>query len=160
MRRLPAPLLVVLCTALLGGCGEEDEVASGAAVTVYVEAPLCAGAQRALDRSGGEAGSLRLRIVCLPPQRGEGGLDLAGVGANARAAAEDSTAVAYLAAPDRTAARFSRPILAAAGIGVVEAESGAVAIGPVAAALAASGGGSPREAVREGLRGPRPAPGA
>lgn len=159
MRRLLVPPLVVLGIALLGGCGEEDEVASGATVTAYVEAPLCAGAQRALARRGGEVGALRLRAVCLPAHSRGGRLDLAVLGANARRAAEDSTAVAYLAASDRAAARFSGPILTAAGIGTVETESGAVAIGRVAVALT-SGDGAPREAVREGLRGPRSGPGA
>lgn len=157
-RGLPAPphaarkaALIAACALLLAaGCGGSG-VGGGATVSVYVSAPLCAGAERELAREGARAGDVRVRLVCL--EDGEGGrLDLAATGANARRAVEDSTTVAYVGEPDPAATRFSRPILDAAGIAQLSRLSGAVAMHRVLRALRqADGSSSPRESVHDAL---------
>lgn len=107
---------LVLVAAGAVGCGEEDGVAEGAIVNVYVSAPLCPSAKVELDRRGGEANGLQVRAVCLAPAEDGNGVDLAIVGANARRATEDSTSVGFIAGPSDLAARGSRNIVEAAGI--------------------------------------------
>jgi len=113
-------------------------VAKGATVTAYVVPPLCAEAQRELERKHGRAGDLRVKAVCLPSVESRGKLELATVGANARHATEDSTAVAYLEAPDR-ASRFSRPILKTAEIPSISNSSGAKAMAQLLRAIENAG---------------------
>ncbi len=153
MRRVPALLAICALAVFAPGCGGGGGVSSGATVSAYVAAPLCAGARRALSRAGGEAGSVRLRAVCLPSARAGGGLDLATVGANARRATEDSTAIAYLEAPDAAAARFTDPILESAGIGWTQSDSGEAAMQHVLHAVSESSTSSLRNDVREALDG-------
>jgi len=156
MSRVAAVLLVLVLPFALAGCGAEEGVAEGAAVAVYVDAPLCAGAERALTAAGGGSGAVAVRARCLPAERRGGSLDLATVGANARRAAEDSTSVAYLLSPDRVAGRFAQPILDAAGIGWVRSGSGAVAMRRALGAIEAAGeSGALRESVREALDAPQ-----
>jgi hypothetical protein len=131
------------------GCGAGEAPAAGATVAAYVEAPFCAGAKRELAKAGPGAGSVEVRAVCLGQVRQGGRLDLAGVGANARRASEDSAAIAYLEAP--TTPSFSRPIVEAAGIAVIRADSGAAAMARLLAAIRNAGSGSLRDAVREAL---------
>jgi hypothetical protein len=134
----------------VAGCGGESGVSAGASVTAYVEAPLCAGATRALARRGGKAGDVRVRAVCLAPADAGGRTDLATIGANARRATEDSASVAYLEAPARPS--FSRPIVESASIAVIRASSGAAAMDRLLRAIGESGSsGSLRESVREAL---------
>lgn len=116
--------------SLLGwaGCGESNGVADGATVSVYVAAPLCAEAEQELARQGGEAGNVRVRVACLPNAEGDGELDLATIGANARRATEDSSAVAYIGERTKAASRFSEPILEAAGVRQYSQMSGAAAM--------------------------------
>jgi len=109
-------VLVVSCALLVAGCGEGESVANGAAVTAYVVAPLCAEAEQELARDGGEAGDLRVRVSCLPSAESSRKLNLARIGANARQATEDSSAIAYIGEPTHSASRFSEPILEAADI--------------------------------------------
>lgn len=150
MRRAPT-LLIVCAAAALGaaGCGEEGGVASGATVRAYVAAPLCAGAQRALARDDGQAGSVRVAAVCLPDSRRGGRQDLATVGANARRVTEDSASVAYLETP-RTPS-FSRPIVEAAEIPVIRTSSGEAAMKQLLSAVADADSGSLRDSIREAL---------
>lgn len=71
-------------------------------------------------------------------------------GADARRATEDSTAVAFLAAPGREDT-FTEPILEEAEIALVADRSGAAAMAEVLKRLEArSSGESPREAVWAG----------
>ncbi|MFI5027743.1 MAG: hypothetical protein ACHQCF_02020 [Solirubrobacterales bacterium] len=128
------------------GCGSGGEVTAGATVTVYVSAPLCAGAKDELGRRGGSADAVRVRVACLEDAQRGGRLDLATTGANARRATEDSTAVGLAARPGREAA-FARPILTEAGIALITSRSGARAIDKVLADLTSRGDSSPREAV-------------
>jgi len=153
----------VVAAALLGasGCGSEG-VAGGAIVNVYASAPLsgpeaargkafCDGAEAALRRVGGRAGDVHLRLTCLDDagasrqsstgaEAGESAWSLAAVGANARRASEDSAAVAYLGEPQAGAARFSLPILEAAGIGQAAGPSGVAAMSAVLKAVREAGG--------------------
>ncbi|MEZ5077811.1 MAG: hypothetical protein R2725_10235 [Solirubrobacterales bacterium] len=152
MRRVLAVSAVLVAAAAIAGCGGEG-AEDGALVDVYVSAGLCAEARSELARAGGEAGSLRVRAVCLAAERRDGRLDLATVGANARRASEDSTAVAYLLPRDPEVARFATPILAAAEIPWITARSGETAMSRTLRAIesAANTSSSLRSAVSESL---------
>ncbi len=149
--------LVAVFGALLvagGGCGEEGGVADGAEVTAYVVKPLCAGARAELAREDGRAGSVRIRMFCLPGGWSGGELDLAAIGDGARRASEDSTTVGYLEAPG-PATRFSAPILESAGIAQVAGDSGNAAMARVLRALRDAGdAASLRAGVADALGGP------
>lgn len=148
-----ALLAAVLATAVVAGCGEDSGTADDAIVTAYVEAPLCAEAEKQLARHGGKAGDLAVRISCLPQVRKDGKLDLSQIGANARRATEDSSSIAYLAEPDRRANSFSLPILEEADVPQLTTSSGAEAISQLLRAIEeADEAGSLREAVAEELR--------
>jgi hypothetical protein len=149
-----AAALVVLALATGGiGCGEDEGVAEGATVSVYVSGSLCPAAKRELARKGGRAGGVHVRIVCLGPTEAGGRLDLAAVGADARRATEDSAAIAYLEGAGSTAARFAEPILESAGIAHLTASSGEAGIERVLGAIGAADSGSMRDDVREVLEG-------
>jgi hypothetical protein len=93
-----------------------------------------------------------VRAVCLPSGRPAGRLDLATLGANARRATEDSSSVAYVAAPGPPATQFTLPILEAAGIPRLTDPSGATAMQRLLAAIDRAGSsGSLREAVQRQL---------
>lgn len=157
MRRvLEPPALLIACAlaALIGGCGGDGGVSSGATVSVYVSAHLCAGAKRELAPEEGRAGSVRIRVVCLASERDGNGLSLAAIGANARRATEDSTAMAYIEGPNSDAARFSRPIVESAGIAWISGSSGEAAMGQVLRAIAEADSSSLRDSVREALNKP------
>jgi hypothetical protein len=151
---LRAAVLTAVACALLGvaGCGEGEGVAKGATLVAYVEAPLCAGAQRQLAGEGARAGSFRVRAACLESTRGGGRLDLATVGANARRASEDSATVAYLETP--ASPSFSRTIVETAGIPVIRSSSGAAAMSRLLVAIRDADPGSLRDSVREALEKP------
>jgi hypothetical protein len=121
-------LTASLLAAAVAGCGESGGVSEGATVSVYAAAPLCAEAKDELARQGDKAGDVRVRAVCLPSAESDGALDLATIGANARRATEDSSAIAYIGEPTRAATRFSAPILEAAGIRQLSAMPGAQAM--------------------------------
>jgi len=157
--RLP-PILVacLLGAALLSGCGEGG-AEEGARVTVYVSAPmsgpemkagrqLCHGARAEAGRVG-EVEGLELAVVCLDATEGEGRWTLARVGANARSATEDSTAVAYVGEPDPQARKQSRPIVDAAGVAEIGGVGGDEAIAAVVAAIREGDANEPRQAVFE-----------
>jgi hypothetical protein len=130
----------LLASALIvAGCGQGG-ASDGAMVSVYAAAPLCKEARA----GAGTAGDLVVRVVCLPP-RGSGDAALAGAGADARRATQDSTSVALLEAPGPTA-KFSRPIVEAADVAWVETTSGATAMQRIVKALEGDGS-SPRKAV-------------
>jgi len=76
---------------------------------------------------------VRIEVSCLPNAESGGKLDLAVIGANARRATEDSSAIAYIGEPTRAATRFSEPILEAASIRQFSEMSGAEAMRKVLA---------------------------
>lgn len=148
MRRLPAlyvSALLLVVAALGVGCGEGG-VGSGATVSVYVAAPLCKEARGALQKVGGKADDLEVRVVCLSPVEAKGTADLAAAGADARRATEDSTSVAYLEAPG-PGAKFSQAIVEAADVAWIETDAGATAMHEILEALEERGSSSPRGAV-------------
>jgi hypothetical protein len=151
MRRVPASLTVCALLLAVAGCGGEDGVEAGATVSVYADAELCPGARAELARQGGEAGGLRVRVVCLDPVPKGGAARLARIGANARRATEDSTAVAYVGSADSTVERFGHPILEAADVGWTATGSGAAAMRRVLSAIDEADSGTLRDAVRESL---------
>lgn len=152
--------MALLLAALAVGaasCGEEGGAAEGATVTVYVSAPLRGSEGEAGERLCDEAreqaaqgksdDELKLRVICLDASGPDGSWTLAQVGANARRATEDSTAVAYIGEPDREARRQSQPIVDAAGIAEVGGLSGRRAMAQIQAALRASDSNDPRDTV-------------
>jgi cell pole-organizing protein PopZ len=92
-------------------------------------------------------GDLKLQVVCLDAAGERGGWTLAQVGANARRATEDSTAVAYVGEPDPRARKQSQPIVAAAEIAEIGGVSGEEAVGEVVAAIRGGDADHPRDAV-------------
>jgi len=95
-----------------------------------------------------------VRAVCLSSATEGTKLDLATVGANARRATEDSTAVAYLEAPDPRAARFTHPILETAEIPWIASSSGKAAMANLLRLIEASGSDSLRQSIRDDLNQP------
>jgi hypothetical protein len=153
VRRALALLLSSVLVVVVAGCGEGG-VSSGATVSAYVAEPLCADAQQELAREGWRAGSVHVRVVCLPSVGWGVGLSLAAVGADVRRATEDSTAVGYIGASQQAPIRFSRPILESAGIASIYRRSGAVAMAKLLKAIRqADNSGSLRASVHADLRG-------
>lgn len=151
-RLLKATLLVACALLAIAGCGESAGVSEGATVRVYAVGALCPEAERELVRGGREAGDVRIRVVCLPSGEGDR-LDLARIGANARRATEDATAIGYIGEPTRSATRFSEPILEEAGIAQLTEISGAAAMRKLLHAVDEAGdSGSLRESVDDELR--------
>jgi hypothetical protein len=151
-RGLAAVGVVGVCGLLvaIAGCGGSG-VASDATVTAYVEAPLCAAAKQELVAQRGRAGHLRVQATCLPSASDRGKLNLATLGANARRATEDSTAVAFLEAPDPRAARFTHRILETAEVPWISASSGLAAMQRLLQLLESADSGSLRGSLREAL---------
>jgi len=84
----------------------------------------------------------------LPSAESSQKLDLAQIGANARRATEDASAVGYIGEPTRAASRFSEPILETAGIAQLSQTSGTAAMKKLLQAVDEAGGsGSLRESV-------------
>ncbi|HET8956092.1 MAG TPA: hypothetical protein VFN18_10580 [Solirubrobacterales bacterium] len=158
MKLLPPVLVACLLAALLvSACGEEGAEA-GARVTVYVSAPLqgaeaaagrrlCTGARDGASRAGGEVEDLKLEVVCLDAAGDGGRWTLAKVGANARTATEDSTAVAYVGEPDPRARKQSGSIVDAAGIAALGGVSGEDAVAAVIEAIREGDASKPRDAA-------------
>ena len=103
---------------------------------VYVSLPLTGprapqgtdaadGARLALDQAEGEAGTLEVEASFLDDAKGAA-WDPAAVGANARSAAQDSSAVAYIGELDSEPTRASVPITNDAGIVQISPTAGAV----------------------------------
>lgn len=164
MAKAGAALLALVLVAVgAAGCGEEEGVAAGAVVTVYVEAGLCAGfgGQDGVDGKREQVADqdFEVRYVCLPDPRGPqlsqgvGGrrVDLATVGANARRASEDSSAVAFLQLGDPAVNRFSEPILEMAGIGWLTSNQRVAAFIRTQKVLSEADPGDLRADVREAL---------
>jgi branched-chain amino acid transport system substrate-binding protein len=123
VRRLAAIATVAALALAAPGClGGADTGGAGGpeTLTVYVSAPLHGaraveggavvdGARLALADTAGRVGDLKVRAVYLDDTQG-GDWSLAGSAANARRAAEDSTAIGYIGDLDSGATRASLPI--------------------------------------------------
>ncbi len=130
---LTPALAALALAALLAGCG--SGAGEGAKLTVYVSAPLRgpraddgrdvgAGARLALADAGGSAGGVAVGAEVRDAAAGRG-WEAAGAGADARAATEDATAIAYIGELDSGASRTSIPITNQAGMLQVSAGAGA-----------------------------------
>jgi ABC-type branched-subunit amino acid transport system substrate-binding protein len=117
MRAAGAALLAA--AALAAGCGGAGSSSSGP-VTAYVSAPLTgsraaegralqSGVKRALAAAHGRAGRITVRAVYLDDSR-SGAWDIVRTAANARRAAEDVDAIAYIGELEGAATRISLPI--------------------------------------------------
>jgi hypothetical protein len=147
------PVALAMAGAALGagaaGCGGGD--ASGATVTVYVAAPLCAAAKADLASHGPTAGHFKVAARCLAPsERPGGGVDLATNGSNSRRATEDTSAVATLE-PAGPGNKFARAILESAGIPLVTSPSGKTGMTRIVKAVESAGTSNVRESVLEAL---------
>ena len=133
----------------LAGCGGGD--ASGAVMTVYVAAPLCAAARADLASHGSTVGHFKVAVRCLAPsERAGGGVDLATNGSNSRRATEDTSAVATLEPPG-PGNKFAHAILESAGIPLVTSPSGKTGMSTIIKALEGAGSSEVRDKVREAL---------
>jgi hypothetical protein len=131
------------------GCGGGN--AAGATVSVYVAAPLCAGAKADLATHGATAGSYTVAVRCLAPSgRAGGGVDLTTVGSNSRRATQDTSAVATLEPPG-PAAKFTRAILESAEIPLVTSASARSGMKQILSAIEEAGSSNVRESVNEAL---------
>jgi hypothetical protein len=151
-RILPTGAGILVAAALgLGaaGCGGSD--ASGATVTVYVAAPLCAAAKADLASHGTTAGHFKVVARCLAPsERAGGGVDLAANGSNSRRATEDTSAVATLEAPG-PGNKFAHAILESAGIPLVVSSDGRIGMTRVIKAVEGADSSNVRNSVLEAL---------
>jgi branched-chain amino acid transport system substrate-binding protein len=120
----------------LGGCGPDGGGAIEGPVAVYVSLPLSGpraedgrdaadGARMALEQAGGKAGDLVVEARFLDDANGAP-WDPVAVGANARRAVQDSSAVAYIGELDSEPTRASLPITNEAGIVQVSPGAGGV----------------------------------
>jgi branched-chain amino acid transport system substrate-binding protein len=131
--RLPALLAVV---AFLAGCGTTDGGEAEGPLTVYLSSPvrgddapqgraIANGARLALAEANGRAGDAEVRLRILD-DAGPDGWSVAKVGGNARAAAQDTSAIAYIGDLESGATRTSLPITNQASLPQVSAGSTAV----------------------------------
>ncbi|HEY2055606.1 MAG TPA: hypothetical protein VGH14_16865 [Solirubrobacterales bacterium] len=146
-------LAVLLVSALLGlavaGCGGGD--ASGATVSVYVAAPLCAAAKQELASHGATAGHFTVAVRCLAPsEKAGGGVDLATDGSNSRRATSDTSAVATLEPPG-PGTKFTQAILESAEIPLVTSPSASKGMKRILSAIEGAGESGVRGAVGEAL---------
>ena len=122
-RRIVA-LACALVALAIAGCGPESDDSATGPLTVYVGAPLSGedaesgrdvadGARLALADAGGMAGEAEVTLEVLDAADGPGavaGWSPGAVGRNARAAAEDTSAIAYIGDLESGATRVSLPI--------------------------------------------------
>jgi branched-chain amino acid transport system substrate-binding protein len=124
---VPARIAALACAAVVltaAGCGTAPDESATGPLTVYVSAPLrgedaeagrdaADGARLALDEAGGMAGEVEVAIEELDAADGPravAGWSPAAVGRNARAAAQDTSAIAYIGDLESGATRISLPI--------------------------------------------------
>ncbi len=126
----------MLAALALGACAATEGGDVDGPVTVYVSLPLTGprapqgrdaadGARLALDQASGKAGTLEVEASFLDDAKGAA-WDPVAVGANARSAAQDSSAVAYIGELDSEPTRASVPITNDAGIVQISPTAGAV----------------------------------
>lgn len=141
--RVPAILSAGAAVAVLAGCSSgdfDDQVAEDATLTVYVSAPLRGesaeqgqaivdGAKLALADADGQAAGIDVAATYMDDTSGSSagaGWDPVVVADNARRAAQDSTAIAYIGEFESGATRISEPITNEARMLQVSAGSTAV----------------------------------
>jgi branched-chain amino acid transport system substrate-binding protein len=119
------PLLILL---LVAGCGSDSDRPASDTLTVYVSMPrhgvsarmagdVSAGARLALADAGGRAGGKHVRLTQLDSSKPGGETwDPSLVEANAKRAADDPTAIAYIGELDAGASAISVPVTNDKGI--------------------------------------------
>jgi branched-chain amino acid transport system substrate-binding protein len=129
-------LAALLLAVVIAGCGIAGSAKIEAPVSVYVSLPLTGprgidgrdaadGARLALEQAQGRAGSIEVRATYLDDAKGKV-WDPVAVGANARQAAQDSSAAAYIGELDSEPTRASMPITNDAGLLQVSPGAGGV----------------------------------
>jgi hypothetical protein len=147
--KLRAGLAAVAVGLVVVGCGGSDS--EGATVSVYVAAPLCAGAKAELASHGATAGHFTVAVRCLAPsEKVGGGVDLATDGSNSRRATADSSAVAVLEPPGR-GAKFTGAILESAEVPLVTSASAQKGMKRILDAIEGAGDSGVRGAVGDAL---------
>jgi hypothetical protein len=147
--KLLASLAALALGLVVVGCGGSDS--EGATVSVYVAAPLCAGAKAELASHGATAGHFTVAVRCLAPsEKKGGGVDLATDGKNSRRATADSSAVATLEPPG-PGAKFTRAILESAEIPLVTSPAAGKGMKRILTAIEGAGDSGVRGAVGEAL---------
>jgi hypothetical protein len=147
--KLLASLAALALGLVVVGCGGSDS--EGATVSVYVAAPLCAGAKAELASHGATAGHFTVAVRCLAPsEKNGGGVDLATDGSNSRRATADSSAVATLEPPG-PGAKFTRAILDSAEIPLVTSPAAGNGMKRILTAIEGAGDSGVRGAVGEEL---------
>ena len=135
LRRAAIAALAVAALLLAVGCGE-DGSSGPVTLRIYVSAPLAGaranegeaiskGAKLALADAGGRVGRFRVRGIYLDDSD-RSGWSIARTAANARRAAQDTTAIGYVGDVDSGATKVSLPITNQAEIAQVSPASGAV----------------------------------
>jgi hypothetical protein len=148
-RHLVAGLAMLALGLAVSGCGGSDS--EGATVSVYVAAPLCAGAKQEVATHGATAGHVTVAVRCLAPsEKPGGGVDLAIDGSNSRRATADSSAVATLEPPG-PGTKFTRAILESAEIPLVTSGSAAKGMKRILTAIEGAGSSAVRNSVEEAL---------
>lgn len=129
-------LTLALPALALGGCSSDGSTVEGP-VTVYVSLPLSGpaeadgtdaadGARLALEQAGDRAGGLEVRAELLDDAAAGKPWNPVAVGQNARRAAQDSSAAAYIGELDSQPTRASMPITNDAGIVQVSPGAGGI----------------------------------
>ena len=133
---MPRLALAALLALALAGCGIAGSAKIDAPVNVYVSLPLTGprgadgrdaanGARFALEQAQGRAGAIQVHATFLDDAKGRT-WDPVVVGANARQAVQDSSAVAYIGELDSEPTRASVPITNDAGLVQVSPGAGGV----------------------------------
>jgi branched-chain amino acid transport system substrate-binding protein len=128
--------VLLVAAAVLAGCSSTDGGEAKGPLTVYLSTPLqgehaaqgraiANGARLALADAGGMAGAAEVRLRVLDDAQ-RGGWSPAAVADNARAAAEDTSAIAYIGDLESGATRTSLPITNQAALPQVSAASTAL----------------------------------
>lgn len=136
IRRVAAIGSIAALALAAAGCAEGGNGPGEATLTVYVSVPgqgsravegraVADGARLALSEVEGRVGDLRVRAVILD-DTADGEWSLARTAANARRAAEDTSAIGYLGDLESGATRVSLPITNQAGIAQISPASSAV----------------------------------
>ena len=142
-KRVAALACLAGCLVALAGCGDDDDdpgAAAGETLTIYSSFPFQGapraiatstsnGIRLALDQAGHRAGRFKLRYVSLDDSTVQAGnWTPEATTANARRAAQDETAIAYIGEFNSGATAISLPILNEAGLAQVSPSNTAVGL--------------------------------
>ncbi len=130
-----AAALILAFAALAAGCGRTDEEGTDRTLRIYVSQPLegdrggedmLRAVEIAVEDEGGRIDSARIEVVGMNDSDESGSWVASLVRRNARRAADDESAVAYIGEFDSGASEIAMPILNRAGMLQVSSSSTAV----------------------------------